>query len=108
MMLPQRMRHKTARRSLAGDLAQKRGSRMDAGVRFEPVRIGGQYDGEDAWLGVVKSHIVMILVRVADEEIPVESQGWFMEIGFGPCRGEGRIFPTLDAAAKWIGRHIPP
>lgn len=81
---------------------------MDKRVRFEPIRLGGNYVGEEACLGLIRSHVVTILVRVEDETLPCESQGWFLEIGFGPCRGEGRLFQTLDAAARWMISQLPP
>jgi hypothetical protein len=67
-------------------------------VRFQPVRLGGLYGGEDAWLGWANDHLVALMVRISGRGLPRARHGWFLEAGFGPCRGEGVFFPTLPAA----------
>src|SRR5215208_403572 len=79
---------------------------MSAEIAFSPTQLGGQYNAEDAWLGRVNGRLVAILVRVVGSEIPLELQGWFLEIGFGPCRGEALMFPTLEAAAVWMSGKV--
>jgi hypothetical protein len=76
-------------------------------ICFQPIRLGNHCDGEDALLGLVDDHLVAILVRVADDELPADRQGWFLEAGFGPCRGEGLLFPELKAGETWIRQQIP-
>jgi len=75
---------------------------MPYDVVLDQIQLGGQYTGEDAWLGRVNGHVVALFVRVDGSDVPPEIQGWFLEIGFGPCRGEGLLFPTREAAAGWI------
>jgi hypothetical protein len=76
-------------------------------VRFQPVRLGGQYCGEEAWLGWANEHFVALLVRISGRGLPRTRHGWFLEAGFGPCRGEGMFFPSLSAAEDWIRDKIP-
>src|SRR5687768_17591099 len=76
-------------------------------VRFQPVRLGGQYSGEDAWLGWANEHLVALLVRISGRGLPRTRHGWFLEAGFGPCRGEGMFFSSLSAAEDWIRDKIP-
>ena len=76
-------------------------------VTFEPVWLAGQYDGEEAQLACVDEHLVAVLVRAEGEDQPPGSQAWFLEIGFGPCRAEGTLFPTLAAVEAWIRDRVP-
>src|SRR3954447_25200283 len=76
-------------------------------VTFEPVWLAGQYDGEEAQLACVDEHLVAVLIRVEGEDQPPRSHAWFLEIGFGPCRGEGTLFPTLSSAEAWIRDRVP-
>jgi len=76
-------------------------------IAFEPDWLAGQYDGEAAQLAHVDDHLVAVLVRVEGEDQPPGSHAWFLEIGFGPCRGEGTLFPTLSAAETWIRDRVP-
>jgi hypothetical protein len=75
---------------------------MERDVTFEPVWLAGQHDGEEAQLAFVDMHLVAVLVRAECEDQPIGSECWFLEIGFGPCRGEGILFPTLSAVEVWI------
>ena len=76
-------------------------------VTFESVWLAGQYDGEEAQLAYVDEHLVAVLVRAEGEDQPPGSQAWFFEIGFGPCRAEGTLFPTLSAVEAWIRDRVP-
>src|SRR4051812_22049122 len=71
-------------------------------VLLDPIQLGGQYAAEDACVGRIDGHVVAVLLRVGGADVPRDAQGWFLEIGFGPCRGEGLMFPTLEAAARWM------
>lgn len=85
----------------------KKDSTVPLTIRFQPVRLGGRYDGEEACLGLANDHLVTVLVPVSGEEVPSERQGWFLEVGFGPCYGEGLLFATLEAAETWMRSQIP-
>src|SRR5213080_1298569 len=76
-------------------------------VSLEPVWLAGQYDGEAAQLAYVDNHLMAVLIRVAGEDQPPGSHAWYLENGFGPCRGEGTLFPTLAAVETWIRDHVP-
>src|SRR4051794_36476412 len=65
-------------------------------VRFQPIRLGSPSGGEDAWLGWANHHLVALLVRIQGTGIPRRRHGWFLEAGYGPCRREGLLFPTLN------------
>jgi hypothetical protein len=77
-------------------------------IRFQAIQLGGQYGGEDAWLGWANEHLVALLVRLSGPDLPRRRHGWFLEAGYGPCRGEGLFFPTLKAVESWIREAIPP
>jgi len=73
----------------------------DSQVAFRPIRLSSHWGAEEAWLGLVGDQLVSILVRAGDRASKNEGS-WYLEIGFGSCQGEGRLFPSLDAAAHWI------
>lgn len=79
---------------------------MSLTIRFQPIRLGDACSAEDALLGLANDHLVAVLVRVADHELPADRQGWFLETGFGSCSREGLLFPTLKAAESWIYQQI--
>ena len=71
---------------------------MSVVIRFQPVRLGSDPTGEEALLGFADDLLIAVLVCVAE--------GWLIEAGFGPCFGEGRVFPTLGAAEAWLREQI--
>ena len=71
---------------------------MSVVIRFQPVRLGSDPTGEEALLGFADDLLIAVLVRVAE--------GWFVEAGFGPCFGEGRVFVTLRAAEAWLREQV--
>ena len=84
-----------------------RATPMSLAIRFQPIRLAGHCGGEDALLGLVNDHLMAVLVRVADDGLPADQQGWYLEAGFGPCRGEGLLFPVLTAGEAWIRQQVP-
>ena len=77
-------------------------------VRFESIRLVGQRTAEAGQLALVDDCVVAVLVRVEDENLAEDQQGWCLEAGFGPCRGDGTLFTTLDLAEAWIDSRMPP
>ena len=45
--------------------------------------------------------LAAVLVRILPEPDEPSEEGWFLQVGFGPCNREGLIFPTLEAAEIW-------
>jgi hypothetical protein len=80
---------------------------MIRNITFKPVWLAAKYDGEEAQLTFVDEHLMAVWVRVEGEGQPLGSHAWFLEIGFGPCRGEGVLFPTLSAVEAWIRDQVP-
>jgi DNA-binding CsgD family transcriptional regulator len=39
-------------------------------IRFQAIQLGGQYGGEDAWLGWANEHLVALLVRLSGPDLP--------------------------------------
>ena len=76
-------------------------------VSLEPVWLAGQYDGEAAQLAYVDNHLMAVLIRAEGEDQPPGSHTWYLETGYGPCRGEGTLFPTLAAVETWIRDQAP-
>jgi hypothetical protein len=79
---------------------------MPLDVRFEPIQLAGQYESEAAQLALANENLVAVLVRVDSTDLPRERQGWCLEIGFGPCGGEGILFPILEEAEAWIRSRV--
>lgn len=75
------------------------GGDMPVRVSFEVVRAATLAGAEDARLVWAQERLVALLV-------PAEV-GWFLEIGLGPCEGEGVLFPTIAAAEHWVRERIP-
>lgn len=67
---------------------------MTLQVRFQPVTAATQQACEPAQLIWVDQHLAALLV-------PAEV-GWFLQVGFGRCEGEGLLFATLEAAEDWV------
>jgi membrane protein implicated in regulation of membrane protease activity len=67
---------------------------MSFQIKFEPVTVVTDHGSEHAQLVWADRHLVAVLV-------PAEA-GWFLQIGFGPCTGEGVLFATTEAAAAWV------
>ncbi|GJD92952.1 hypothetical protein [Methylobacterium iners] len=67
---------------------------MTLQVRFQPVTAATQQAHEPAQLVWVDQHLAALLV-------PAEV-GWFLQVGFGRCEGEGVLFSTLAAADDWV------
>jgi len=78
---------------------------MKAEIVFYPITLRGQYCGEEARAGFVDGMLTTILLPLATN-VSSEPEGWFQEIGFGPCAGEGRLFPNLEAAEAWMTARI--
>ena len=76
-------------------------------IRFEPIRVGSNCNGEEAYLGLANEQLVTVLVRLPNEDDPSVQDSWYLETGFGPCDREGLIFSTLSAAEAWIRRCMP-
>ena len=72
-------------------------------VSFTEIQAATREAAEDARLVFANERLVALLVPA--------SQGWFLQVGFGPCEKEGMIFETLAAAADWVrecfGRRPP-
>jgi hypothetical protein len=77
-------------------------------VKFQPAWVAGGCDCEAARLACVSGRLVAVLLRVADPDLPRERRGWYLELGFGPCSGEGVLFRNLRAAETWIRDRLPP
>jgi hypothetical protein len=71
-------------------------------IHIENIQLGCQHASEDACLERVNGSILAVLVPLAMPEADHGRRSWYLEIGFGPCSGEGLVFPTLDAAAAWM------
>ena len=67
---------------------------MIVDVSFTAVRAATRSAAEDAHLIFADQQLVALLVPAQD--------GWFLQVGFGPCDREGLIFETLSAAASWV------
>ncbi len=70
-------------------------------VRFQPIKLAARQAAEDACLCIVNHALVTVLVRLT-EDVDASAPRWYLEAGFGPCEGEGLIFPNLADAERWI------
>ena len=66
-----------------------------------PVQLAALRGSEEAHLVLVNEALAAVLVRVLPEPDERPDEGWFLQVGFGPCNREGLIFPTLEAAEVW-------
>ena len=71
---------------------------MPVRVSFEAVCAATHAGAEEAKLVWAAERLVALLV-------PAEV-GWFLQIGLGPCEGEGVLFPNIDAAERWVRDRI--
>ena len=74
---------------------------------FIPVQLATRRGSEDAHLVLVNEAVAAALVRILPEPDERPEEGWFLQVGFGPCNREGLIFPTLDAASVWARAQFP-
>lgn len=68
---------------------------------FIPVQLATSRGSEEAQLVLVNEALAAVLVRILPEPDERPEDGWFLQVGFGPCNREGLIFPTLEAAMNW-------
>ncbi len=68
---------------------------------FIPIQLAALRGTEEARLVMVDAALAAVLVRILPEPDDRPEEGWFLQVGFGPCNREGLIFPTLEAAAAW-------
>ena len=68
---------------------------------FLPVQLATLRGSEEGHLVLVNEAVAAVLVRILPEPDDRPEEGWFLQVGFGPCNREGLIFPTLEAAAVW-------
>jgi hypothetical protein len=71
------------------------------GTMLIPVQLAALRGSEEAHLVLVNEALAAVLVRVLPEPDERPEEGWFLQVGFGPCNREGLIFPTLEAAEVW-------
>ena len=68
---------------------------------FIPIQLAALRGTEEAHLVMVNAALAAVLVRILPEPDERPEEGWFLQVGFGPCNREGLIFPTLEAAEVW-------
>lgn len=71
---------------------------MRVHVSFEPIRAATRQAAEDAHLVFANQQLVAFLVP--------SDEGWYLQLGLGPCEREGLIFETLDAAEIWVRERL--
>jgi hypothetical protein len=71
-------------------------------VQFQPIRVAEREGAEAAQIVVVDGCLAAVLVQVVDPALADDAQGWCLQIGFGPCDGEGVLFCDLAAAEAWV------
>lgn len=67
---------------------------MIVDVSFTAVQAATRSTAEEAHLIFANQQLVALL-------LPAQ-EGWYLQVGFGPCDREGLIFETLNAAASWV------
>ncbi len=81
-------------------------------LSLQPVAVltdGGSQEGR---LVLADGQLVAVFVRVTAEETEGSEQGdgWFLEVGFGPCGSlvtvQPPVFASLDEAALWVKRRL--
>lgn len=71
-------------------------------VQFQSIQVAERDGAEAAQIVWVDGCLAAVLVEVADPALADDAQGWYLQIGFGPCEGEGVLFRDLSAAEAWI------
>jgi len=72
---------------------------MPISVTFQPINAATDDSVEDGHLVWANGCLVAFLLPA--------TEGWFMQLGLGPCEGEGKLFPTIGAAETWMMANIP-
>jgi hypothetical protein len=67
---------------------------MPISVTFQSINAATDDSVEDAHLVWADGCLIAFLLPA--------TEGWFMQLGLGPCEGEGRLFPTISAAETWV------
>ena len=75
-------------------------------VEFRSCRIAASAGVEDGRICLVNDIIYAVLIRLLSSS--PEEQGWYLQIGFGPCDQEGLLFTRLSEAESWIQNQINP
>jgi len=74
---------------------------VEQGTMFIPIQLATLRGREEGHLVLVGETLAAVLVRVLADMDEQPEEGWFLQVGFGPCNREGLIFPTLEAAEDW-------
>jgi hypothetical protein len=56
---------------------------------FIPVQLATLRGSEEACLVLVSDALAAVLVRILPEPDERPDEGWFLQVGFGPCNREG-------------------
>lgn len=75
---------------------------MVTDVESSPVYLATRHGRERAYLISADQRIAAILVAISPEDNESETEGWYLEVGFGPCEAEGLLFASLTAAKDWV------
>jgi len=75
-------------------------------VEFRSVFLATRRGREPARLVTADGRIVCILVPISPEDNEDETEGWYLEVGFGPCEAEALLFASLEAAETWVREQV--
>ncbi len=81
---------------------------MAISVDFRSVFLATRRDREPARLVSADGRIVCILVPISPKDNESETEGWYLEVGFGPCEAEALLFASLEAAETWVRERLAP
>lgn len=75
-------------------------------VDFRSVFLATRRGREPARVVSADERILCILVPISPEDNESETEGWYLEVGFGPCEAEALLFASLEAAEAWVQERL--
>jgi hypothetical protein len=75
---------------------------MTSAVKFTSVSLATRKGEEPAKLVFADERLVAIIVPISPENNESETEGWYLQVGFGRCEADGVLFASLPAAEAWV------
>src|SRR4051812_30650380 len=79
---------------------------MTSAVKFTSVSLATRKGEEPARLVFADDRLVAIIVPISPEDNEGASEGWYLEVAFGRCEGDGVLFASLPAVEAWVQERL--
>ena len=75
-------------------------------IKFTPISLATRKGQEPARLVCADDRLVAIIVPISPEDNESDTEGWYLEVGFGPCEADGVLFASFPAVETWVRERL--